>query len=606
MRIDWLLLAHVMPLFDSPDNVFARTVELTVTYFMQSTLFFALGGIALSRFPFRRRDIHPKPSIAEITWKLAAVLPLLTAPLCVATGWSPSYLRWSPKLNHTLKYNIATGPIDDTKSLRQHDATGLSPQPTHPIAESPVGAINAANTLESRNVESNSRTLVERSGIAPKSGIRLNPLKRGSAQPVLAETAIPEFVKPVQLIGDVVPDAIDESESMTKERAANVVAVETTANVPSNVLKNVVNGTGAALIGWFVFWSFCLCGRYCRLQVLLRRCRPIETDLRSELNRLVPQGTRIRFLRAQVGRASRLKSHSNTSKSLVSESEGPIWNPSKVDDCSIDAIGRRPIRTARHPSINQTSSKKTARQELGIQPFACGLWKGTIVLPEGIEDRLSLAELRALLAHEVGHLIRRDPVWQCLGEFLCTCLAFQPLNFLARRRWQLVAELMSDDWAVDHNVSPTLFASCLTKIAEWRIEQQAGAFRATNVVLPFIGQNGSLTHRIEWLLRTRRSNETKWSGIRTFAAVAACIAGLLIGVFGPRLTLASPAQARQPSDEKKPFGTMRQAIENELADARRELAQLQSRLKPVSDIEINALVDDLLQRLSVVEAEVSK
>jgi beta-lactamase regulating signal transducer with metallopeptidase domain len=68
------------------------------------------------------------------------------------------------------------------------------------------------------------------------------------------------------------------------------------------------------------------------------------------------------------------------------------------------------------------------------EPVAYGIFVWTIILPEKIEQRLNKEELKSLLAHEVAHLVRGDVWWLWIGRVLCSCLAFQPLNLLARRR----------------------------------------------------------------------------------------------------------------------------------------------------------------------------
>lgn len=106
------------------------------------------------------------------------------------------------------------------------------------------------------------------------------------------------------------------------------------------------------------------------------------------------------------------------------------------------------------------------------EPVAYGLVRWTIVLPNGMEQRLGKDELKALLAHELAHLVRGDVIWLWIGRVLCSCLAFQPLNFLARRRWQHAAEFLCDDWAVGCGGSAISLARCLTRIAEWRLEER--------------------------------------------------------------------------------------------------------------------------------------
>ena len=82
------------------------------------------------------------------------------------------------------------------------------------------------------------------------------------------------------------------------------------------------------------------------------------------------------------------------------------------------------------------------------QPAAFGLFHWTIVLPEKRIHDLAEDELTALFAHEVAHLVRGDALWLWICRVLCSCLSFQPLNFVVRNELRRSAEILCDEWAV--------------------------------------------------------------------------------------------------------------------------------------------------------------
>ena len=222
------------------------------------------------------------------------------------------------------------------------------------------------------------------------------------------------------------------------------------------------------------------------------------------------------------------------------------------------------------------------------------------MLPVGIEQQLSSAELKALLAHEIAHLVRRDPWWLWLGEVLCTCLAFQPLNFLARWRWQQAAELLCDDWAVERQVSAMSLASCLTRIAEGRLDRQT-----TLMGLTAVGHFGSLTHRIAWLLRTGRATEPKRSRGRTLATLLTFSAGLLVGTYGPRLSFVRSVDANddvqaivRPSEAE-----LWDDIQHELTETLNELARLDFQL--ATDSDLDSLASSLRARVLLLHEQLA-
>jgi beta-lactamase regulating signal transducer with metallopeptidase domain len=155
-------------------------------------------------------------------------------------------------------------------------------------------------------------------------------------------------------------------------------------------------------------------------------------------------------------------------------------------------------------------------------PAAFGLFRWTIVLPQELIPTLQPDELRALLGHEVAHLARGDAVWLWIGRIACACLAFQPLNFLARGRLRLAAEFLCDDWAVRNSANRFALARCLTRVAEW-----SARFSPQPVELAAVGAESSLSERVESLI-VERPRDDAWNSrarrlfVWTVAMAVAC------------------------------------------------------------------------------------
>jgi len=156
------------------------------------------------------------------------------------------------------------------------------------------------------------------------------------------------------------------------------------------------------------------------------------------------------------------------------------------------------------------------------EPFAFGIVRWHIVLPEGIESRLSRSELKALLAHELAHLVRGDGLWLWWGRLLCTCFPIQPWNFLARRKWQAAAEIQCDDWAVRYTGNALALARCLAKVLEWKNER-----RSFVRALAVSGARPNVSKRVERLVSGLRSRDPWTSLVRR-----RCLAGLVVGIGG--------------------------------------------------------------------------
>ena len=100
-----------------------------------------------------------------------------------------------------------------------------------------------------------------------------------------------------------------------------------------------------------------------------------------------------------------------------------------------------------------------------MSPVALGA--DEIVLPEAALTDLEPEQQRSMLAHELAHLVRRDPAWLALACLIERALFLQPLNRFARTRLQDAAEYLCDDWAVRRTGSGVPLATCLVKVAEW-------------------------------------------------------------------------------------------------------------------------------------------
>ena len=90
-----------------------------------------------------------------------------------------------------------------------------------------------------------------------------------------------------------------------------------------------------------------------------------------------------------------------------------------------------------------------------------------IVLPERFQQQLDAEHQRAALAHEIAHVIRRDPAWRILVGTLERAFFFQPLNRVARAKLCDSAEFLCDQWAVQQTRSPLALARCLSIVASW-------------------------------------------------------------------------------------------------------------------------------------------
>ncbi|MDA1015688.1 MAG: M48 family metalloprotease [Planctomycetota bacterium] len=258
-------------------------------------------------------------------------------------------------------------------------------------------------------------------------------------------------------------------------------------------------------------------------------------------------------------------------------------------------------------------------------PAAFGFWRWAIVLPIGIESRLDKDQLRAVLTHEVAHLVRDDTRWLFVGGLLHRCFAWQPLNLLAVREWRRASECLCDDWAVERGVTGITLAKCLTQLAEWRLNSAA-----CSAGLAAVGAKSSLRMRVERLLTAKPARDVwqrGWSGVVMVVAFLG-IAWLLVHS-GPRTSWAKepskpppppPVESDQSDDQtkaapsKSPRASAKPVTENsdnplasdpdslnaEIKELLRDLDRAMQLLRADDDPEIKQVVDQIRLRLQSI------
>ena len=121
-----------------------------------------------------------------------------------------------------------------------------------------------------------------------------------------------------------------------------------------------------------------------------------------------------------------------------------------------------------------------------------------ICLPARAPRDLTHGQLRALVAHEVAHIIRRDGFWFAALACLESLLFVQPLNRLGRRELRHLAELSCDEWAARRVSDPMAVAQCLVEVAGW-------SRRAGPATVPAATASKGLTERVQRLIEPRVS-----------------------------------------------------------------------------------------------------
>lgn len=202
-------------------------------------------------------------------------------------------------------------------------------------------------------------------------------------------------------------------------------------------------------------------------------------------------------------------------------------------------------------SLGMCRTPQLSRSPVLATPIAFGWLRPEICLPAraaGLGD----GSLRAMLAHELAHLHRGDPAWMWFAALLQAVMPWQPLLWLARRRWVRLVELRCDAVAARES-SPAAVARCLLDVADWlRPNAPVQTF-----ALGMAAKPSALRERVEAALAARDEGRSTRLGAVVFTAGALAVMTLaapgMARAGDEAVFVVEPAPAMPPSDEASPF-----------------------------------------------------
>ncbi len=195
---------------------------------------------------------------------------------------------------------------------------------------------------------------------------------------------------------------------------------------------------------------------------------------------------------------------------------------------------RAAVQQATHLSI--PSPVPVLASRLDLAPGVFGIWRPVLFVPEGIAHRLPPAQFRAVIAHELCHVRRRDNLAAAIHTVVEALFWFHPLVWWIEDRLAWERELACDQEVVRAGSDPETYAEGILSVCRFHLEPPLAWIS---------GMAGSnLRKRIEVILAAGRTRDLSRPGKLLLAAAGT--ASLAVP-FLTGLVNAPPGHAQTPS-----------------------------------------------------------
>ena len=192
----------------------------------------------------------------------------------------------------------------------------------------------------------------------------------------------------------------------------------------------------------------------------------------------------------------------------------------RLKTCAVSAPEPHWLRlfdTLKH-ELGITRALPLLKSGLAEVPMVVGWFSPVVLVPAAALTSLSTDQLRALLAHELAHVRRHDPLLNALQALVEIALFFHPVVWWISKQVRAEREYCCDDTSIRATGSPKLLAKALADLEALRLPYPARTVLAAD--------GGPLMQRIERILGVRPSGRTSLSNwqLPTGLALASLLA----------------------------------------------------------------------------------
>jgi uncharacterized protein (TIGR03435 family) len=108
--------------------------------------------------------------------------------------------------------------------------------------------------------------------------------------------------------------------------------------------------------------------------------------------------------------------------------------------------------------------------ESALEPGVVGIFRPILLLPSGISDRLSDAQMEAIITHELCHIRRRDNLTAAVHMLVEAIFWFHPLVWWIGARLVDERERVCDEEVLMQGSDPQIYAEGILKVCEFYLE----------------------------------------------------------------------------------------------------------------------------------------
>ncbi|MEQ9410350.1 MAG: M56 family metallopeptidase [Fuerstiella sp.] len=324
------------------------------------------------------------------------------------------------------------------------------------------------------------------------------------AQPAVDATAVWEYHMPVTdrasdtalVTPNMTGEMLNENVAATSRSPRAADSGTTTITIASSERSSVWLAAGVA---WLVaiFFGFAKLGVQLRRLWRLRNTAAIVDDpeIQSQLNGLRRQ--------LNIRRPVDLIQSANVTGPMTAGIRRPfIVLPVAMDLCpeaNSTAAATSDSDTC-SPPVDDSAADDGAVAGPAVTEAMAGESMSASPKSRGITCRPGAAEYRALLAHELVHVARRDAVWNLIVQIVSRAFPIQPLNVLAGRRLRREMDFVADSLAAQTLGERTGLLRCLVRLGDQLTGRPSDPAGCSALTACMATLNSTLGQRVEALL----------------------------------------------------------------------------------------------------------